>query len=198
MKLALYSHKSPLLERWTNALKWHECHSINWSQVAKLDEMEPLLVHWESMSIEEQEQLKGIALERPVIALTDTPDTDEGRRLILTGVRGYANAFIHPTLLPEVVEEVRKGNVWAVPEILQAILKSFLQSKPGQTAINYDCSQLSEREFEVYEMLMTGASNKEIARSLEITERTVKAHVAAILRKTGAPDRVHLIVHGVT
>ena len=160
--------------------------------------MKPLLIHWQSLSASQREQVNKITPERAVVVLTDTPEVEEGRRLILAGVRGYANSYIHETLLPDLMAEIQKGNIWAVPEILQAILKNFLQSKPAQTRVEYDITQLSDRESEVYQELMKGSSNKEIARNLSITERTVKAHVAAILRKTGAPDRVHLIVHGVS
>ena len=50
------------------------------------------------------------------------------------------------------------------------------------------------RETETVEVLSTGASNKEIGRKLGITERTVKAHVSSILRKTDTADRVSLII----
>ena len=58
---------------------------------------------------------------------------------------------------------------------------------------------LTEREREVARAVARGAANKEIARELAITERTVKAHVGAILEKLGARDRLQLslIVNGV-
>jgi two-component system nitrate/nitrite response regulator NarL len=198
MDLALYAQNAGLLGRWSSVLSEHNCSALNWPQVAQLPPMQPLLVHWQSLTASQRAELTGITSERAVIVLTDLPEVEEGRSLILAGVRGYANAYIHETLLPEVVAEVQRGNIWAVPEILQAILKNFLQTKPHRAQAEYDISQLSERETEVYGELMQGASNKEIARNLSITERTVKAHVAAILRKTGAPDRVHLIVNGVS
>ena len=198
MELALYAQNAGLLDRWTRSLSDHQCQAINWSQIDSLPAMKPLLIHWQSLSASQREQVNKITPERAVVVLTDTPEVEEGRRLILAGVRGYANSYIHETLLPDLMVEIQKGNIWAVPEILQAILKNFLQSKPAQTRVEYDITQLSDRESEVYQELMKGSSNKEIARNLSITERTVKAHVAAILRKTGAPDRVHLIVHGVS
>lgn len=198
MELALFSLNAGLLNRWKQALSGHTCTAINWSGVDELPEMQPLLVHWQSLTPDERARLADIAKQRAVVVLTDTPENREGTQLIMSGVRGYANSYIHETLLPGLVDEVHKGNIWAVPELLQAILKGFLQSKPTQTDKEYDISALSGREAEVYQELMKGSGNKEIARNLNITERTVKAHVAAILRKTGAPDRVHLIVHGVS
>jgi len=198
MELALYAQNAGLLDRWSRSLSEQQCQAINWSQVDSLPAMKPLLIHWQSLSAAQREQINKITPERAVVVLTDTPEVEEGRRLILAGVRGYANSYIHETLLPDLMAEIQKGNIWAVPEILQAILRDFLQSKPAQARVEYDITQLTDRETEVYQELMKGSSNKEIARNLSITERTVKAHVAAILRKTGAPDRVHLIVNGVT
>ena len=58
---------------------------------------------------------------------------------------------------------------------------------------------LTEREREVAIAVAQGASNKEIARQLDITERTIKAHVGAILEKLGVRDRLQLslIVNGI-
>jgi len=197
MQVALFSLNATLLNRWAQALSEHDCKAINWTSVETLPPMQPLLLHWESLTLEERGQVVTIAQQRAVVVLTDTPDMVEGRRLILSGVRGYANSYIHNSLLPELLLEVQRGNIWAVPELLQAILRDFIKSRPLPTDQEYDISSLSSRESEVYQELMKGSGNKEIARNLNITERTVKAHVAAILRKTGAPDRVHLIVHGV-
>ncbi len=57
-----------------------------------------------------------------------------------------------------------------------------------------DLSILTEREKEVTQAVITGASNKEIARQLDITERTVKAHLSAIFQKLDVRDRMHLML----
>jgi DNA-binding NarL/FixJ family response regulator len=54
------------------------------------------------------------------------------------------------------------------------------------------------REQEVLRMLVAGCSNKDIAVPLGIAERTVKAHVAKLLRKVGVPNRVMLSMHAIT
>jgi DNA-binding NarL/FixJ family response regulator len=56
----------------------------------------------------------------------------------------------------------------------------------------------TSREKEVLEMVATGCSNKEIAAPLAIAERTVKAHVASLMRKVGVQNRIELAVHAVT
>ncbi len=54
------------------------------------------------------------------------------------------------------------------------------------------------REKEVLELLVAGSSNKEIGMALGIEERTVKTHVAKLMRKVGAANRIALSVHAIT
>ncbi len=58
--------------------------------------------------------------------------------------------------------------------------------------------RISERELEVLRLLVSGCSNKEIADHSASRERTVKAHVAQLLRKVGVQNRIALSVHAVT
>jgi DNA-binding NarL/FixJ family response regulator len=61
-----------------------------------------------------------------------------------------------------------------------------------------DLLPFTSREKEVLGMLVAGCSNKEIAAPLGIAERTVKAHVAKLFRKTGVSNRIMLSVHAIT
>ena len=58
-----------------------------------------------------------------------------------------------------------------------------------------DKLSLTQREQEVLDLLMQGKSNREIAAILAITHHTVKAHISAILKKTGTKTRVEAIIH---
>lgn len=198
MNVALYAMNAALLERWRQALAANDQYrvrSINLAALESLGQADVALLHWEDLTAEQRERIQRQELNCQLVVLADTPNFAEGRQLILNGIRGYANSYIHASLLPAVVSEVAAGNIWAVPELLQVILKGFLDRR-NPVALNYDLSELSERENQVFDRLIQGESNREIAAGLNITERTVKAHVGSILKKTGAPDRVHLIVHG--
>jgi len=59
-------------------------------------------------------------------------------------------------------------------------------------------ANVTEREKQVLKMLVAGLSNKEIGRPLGIVERTVKAHIAKMMRKVGVHNRIELSVHAVT
>ena len=80
---------------------------------------------------------------------------------------------------------------------------AFLISPPHQfrSRVARFCAgrvTLTDREREVLEMLVVGRSNKEIGGTLGIEERTVKAHVAKLLRKVGVQNRIALSVYAIT
>ncbi|MBV1787227.1 response regulator transcription factor [Marinobacterium sp. D7] len=154
------------------------------------------LVHWQSLAGSDRELLlahaHGCSLR--LIILTDHPDTDEGRELIRRGAKAYGNTFVTYSLLNEMIKTVQRGDIWAGPEVLQSVLRQLLEQVDPPTQTLADRYGLSERENEVLVEVMSGAANKVVARRLDITERTVKAHMSAILHKTGAKDRVELIL----
>ena len=190
----LFSLNASLLGRWQNALETVQPVCISEPDYAELSPDDIVLLHLQSLTDDQRKAMLMHSRSARIIVLTDTPDFDEGRQFILSGIRGYVNTYIHETLMPDMLVEIEKGNIWAVPELIQSVLQNLLKQNVPDSD-QYDLSGLSEREREVFDQLVKGLSNKDIASALNITERTVKAHVGGILRKTGAPDRVHLILH---
>ena len=139
---------------------------------------------------------RGVA--QPLIVLADEPGDDDALAALATGASGYCNSHAASEVLQQVAMVVANGGVWVGQRLMQRLLAGtarLLQPSPsGDWA-----RTLTEREREVARAVARGAANKEIARELAITERTVKAHVGAILEKLGARDRLQLslIVNGV-
>lgn len=113
--------------------------------------------------------------------------------LFAAGLRGYCNRMARAERLRQVVEVVEGGEVWVGETLMSQLV--MLQKSPIETASESPAARgLSDREREVLYWVLRGAGNKDIARGLGISERTVKAHVAAILRAFNAPDRLHLVL----
>ena len=126
-----------------------------------------------------------------VLILSSTPDDAEAVRWLGHGAAGYLHAFSLPETLRQVVAVVESGGVWVGSQLMQQLCARFGQlSKPQHPLL----SALTEREREVVAHLRTGKSNKQIARDMDISERTVKAHLTAIFGKLGVPDRVQLLL----
>ncbi len=116
-------------------------------------------------------------------------------KAIAAGAKGCVDESASFSELVRAIRTVRGGSVW-VPRRLLAMFVEQAQSSNEQGVLVGE--RFTIREMEVLRMLVAGCSNKEIAAPLGIEERTVKAHVAKLLRKVGVPNRVMLSVHAVT
>lgn len=108
------------------------------------------------------------------------------------GVKGllhYAEAFVH---LPDAVRMVAGGGYWVERRVLSRFVDSMIHNSRRRFA-HAPAARFSPREREVLDCLLGNLSNKEIARKLEISERTAKFHVSNLLIKFGVRRRVDLI-----
>jgi DNA-binding NarL/FixJ family response regulator len=114
-------------------------------------------------------------------------------RSITSGARAYLDGSAGPLAVRQAVEAVIQGSIWAPRRILTILIDRLL-SQPGAPAAAFSSLAFSPRERQVLELIMSGSSNREIATVLGIEERTVKAYVTSLFRKTGAENRVSLSV----
>jgi DNA-binding NarL/FixJ family response regulator len=136
----------------------------------------------------------------PVVVLSDQPDDEEALRCFAAGAKGYCNSHAVPELLQRVAEVVRQGGLWIGESLMQRLLQGTARipvPAPVGASTEWE-ALLTEREQQVARAVASGASNKEIARQLGITERTIKAHTGAIFSKLDVRDRLQLslLVHG--
>ena len=133
-----------------------------------------------------------------VIAMTRNPAMDELRVALGQGARGYVHAVSAPVLLRQAAEVVQGGGMWLPPEVVNGVVRALSGAASGSgdmtSSMDAALAGLSDRERAVAEAVATGLSNKEVARRLGITERTVKAHLSAVFRKLGLRDRMQLAV----
>ncbi|MFP4463344.1 MAG: LuxR C-terminal-related transcriptional regulator [Guyparkeria sp.] len=133
-----------------------------------------------------------------VIAMSCEPAMEELRRALGCGARGYVHAVSPPALLQQAAQAVQTGGIWLPAEVVNAVVRvlSTTLDVPGNVtrAVAPLLASLTERERAVAEAVAGGLSNKEVARRLDITERTVKAHLSAAFRKLGVRDRMQLVV----
>jgi DNA-binding NarL/FixJ family response regulator len=131
----------------------------------------------------------------PCVVLSDQPSDEEALAAFAAGARGYCNTHAAAQLLIQIAAVVLQGGLW-IGESLMKRLVSATGRLQGSfaPAVEGDgwSKSLTDREKQVARTLAGGASNKEIARALGITERTVKAHVGAIFEKLQVRDRLQL------
>ncbi len=130
-----------------------------------------------------------------VVVTSRAPDEDEGIAMLRVGARGYCNVYIDPRLLEKVITAVQAGEVWAGRRLVDRLVQLIANSAtpPAAAAAEPEgFATLTALEREVALMVGEGVGNKAIAQRLDITERTVKAHLAAAFSKLGVPGRLQL------
>lgn len=119
---------------------------------------------------------------------------------IAAGVVACCGDDVSVTDMERIVSVVLQGGVWisrtTLPHFVDRLQAfSARADAPVVSGDNGAVSELTSRQLEVARLVGQGASNKEIARTLGITDRTVKAHLTAIFEKLGVTDRLHLALY---
>jgi DNA-binding NarL/FixJ family response regulator len=136
--------------------------------------------------------MDGVAVLRPlraaglrVLVLTSATEPSAAAAAVRAGAAGVVYKDIDPAALVRAIRSVHDGNVLLAPEAIGSLIR-------GSRA-----DTLTAREREVLAGIADGKSNREIARLLRVSEKTVKAHVSAVLAKLGVQDRTQAAVYAV-
>ena len=127
-----------------------------------------------------------------IMALADSPDEDQELALFRAGVRGVCPLDAPADVLARAIGVVLHGELWIRRALVAKLVDSLAAKEADTSGATGRFAVLTPREIEIARLIGQGASNKRIARHLAITERTVKGHLTAIFRKTGAVDRLTL------
>lgn len=119
-----------------------------------------------------------------VLVLTSFSDRERVREVLAAGAIGYVLKDSEPADLLAAVRSAAAGHVPIDPRVAVALLPSS-----GDPVRDGVVAGLSPRETEVLRLVAQGLANKQIARALGITERTVKAHLGRVFREIGVLDR---------
>ena len=140
--------------------------------------------------------LKATRPDLRIIVTGSGMDEETILKAIASGAKGYVDEAATPAEFVQAIRIVHQGSVWAPRRVLSMFIER-VTSSPGRI---FPAGRVTftDREKEVLEMLVAGRSNKEIGAALGIEERTVKAHVAKLMRKVGVQNRIALSVHAIT
>lgn len=128
------------------------------------------------------------------IAMTSLPRFDQCVHLMKMGIQGYMNTHSSLLNLNSAIQSIQNGGMWFDPGIVQDIIGNLSVSDTLEAQNEID--RLSEREIQIAHYVSKSLSNRQIAEQLEISERTVKAHLLACYHKLDLHDRVALALWG--
>ncbi len=132
-----------------------------------------------------------------VIMLTVSEDADDLLDALRAGARGYLLKNIETDFLLQSLRSAARGESVMSSQMACKLADAMRTPQKEKIAAETSPEKLSPREREIIIMLASGASNKEIARSLSLAESTVKIHVQGILRKLNLASRVQAAVYAV-
>lgn len=136
-----------------------------------------------------------------IIMLTSHNKESEVLAALSSGATGYCLKNISSELLEEVIKMIDRGICWLDSSISNVVLKNLpkIENINNMNTLNLIDTKykLSSRELNVLRLLINGRSNEEIAKELNISIHTAKAHVGSIFRKLSVTDRVQAAVKAV-
>jgi NarL family two-component system response regulator LiaR len=124
-----------------------------------------------------------------VIALTSVLEDASVTGAVKAGAIGYLMKDTEAEELGRAIKAAAEGRVYLAPEAAARLMREVRTPESPET--------LTERETEVLQLLARGKANKQIATSLYVTEKTVKAHVSSILAKLGVQSRTQAALYAV-
>lgn len=157
-------------------------------------ELEYLVVDFNSAT-DGMKTLESVKRSRPGIRqIVIGPDQNDELVLeaITAGARAYLDSSADPHIVRMAIEIVVGGSIWAPRRLLSRLIDRLVGTSGGNSGPG--SLQLTARERQVLDLILLARSNREIARELGIEERTVKAHVGRLMRKTGAENRIELSI----
>lgn len=153
-------------------------------------------------ALELARQLRHLSPRMAIIMLTAFEDEEQLFQSMKLGAAAYLLKGISPDELVSAVRNVSKGiyiindSILSRPTVASRVLRTFREmtaEEPPEVQPLY--SPLSAREIEILDYIARGNSNKEIAKSLKISDQTVKNHITSILKKLSVNDRTAAVVH---
>jgi DNA-binding NarL/FixJ family response regulator len=133
------------------------------------------------------ETIRAEGIDTEILAVTSVLEDEVVIRAIRAGATGYLLKDTEAAELCRAIHAAAAGQVQLAPAAAAKLMREVAAPKSPET--------LTERETEVLRLLAHGRANKEIARELSISERTVKSHISSILGKLDVQSRTQAALH---
>jgi two-component system nitrate/nitrite response regulator NarL len=141
---------------------------------------------------QQMQALKQLVPGAYFVGMSDLPNDLEALAVFSVMAKGYCNTHAGAEVLLNVASVVQQGGVWIGESLMQKLLGMPPVVPQLELAAESWSGVLTGRETEVAKAIAVGATNKQIATQMGITERTVKAHVGAVLDKLKLKNRLQL------
>jgi DNA-binding NarL/FixJ family response regulator len=198
MKTLFFSSDLAIVDEWKKkeqANSYTLCYDIESLQEllhANNEEEYIVVVDFDSVAGELNKLISANKLPEKTVVLEKVPEIASGKMLITHGVKAYANSRISAVNYKQMIQTVAANKIWTYPELTATLATlSYELSKTSRDLLRH---RLSIKEVAVVYAILQGLTNDAIAKKLNITLRTVKAHISSIFSKLHINDRVSLVL----
>lgn len=198
MQILFFSSNLDMIDEWKrrhSVASCRSCYSLD-SLQKELENLGTclLIADYDSVAHDLNKLIYSDKLPQNTIVLERVPEIVTGKMLISHGVKAYGNSRMLTVHFSQMFETVLDGKVWTYPELTAALARRINITALSAEATELINNKLTPKENEVIHLILNGLTNDAIASKLEITPRTVKAHVSAIFTKLHVNDRVSLVL----
>ncbi len=126
-----------------------------------------------------------------IILLEDVPSFKNGSNYLRFGINAYGNVIMLKENLEQALDVVKSDNIWLYPDFISEMISKIPTNSEGTSLL---LEKLTPAQKNVALLIKDGLTNKEVAIELNITPRTVKAHLSSIYEKLEVSDRLALAI----
>lgn len=198
MKTIYFSADQDMLNEWTGKLKIksfgvaYDLESLE-NEISK-DDRNIIIADFDTVSHNINTLISLGKLPKDVIILEKSPAIPTGKKLIYNGVKAYGNSRMLQHHFDQMFRVVLSGRTWTYPELTAALVSKVNKNSLDKESVKMLKDRLTDKEVGIVYLILEGLTNDAIAEKVNISTRTVKAHVSSIFAKLHVNDRVSLIL----
>ncbi|WP_415398064.1 response regulator transcription factor [Sulfurimonas sp. CS5] len=198
MNIIFFSSSFDTIDEWKkrhNIEVCTSCYDLN-SLNAQLNSSDSAIIiaDYDSVAIDINHWISSSTLPQNLIVLERAPEITTGKMLVYHGVKAYGNSRMLTHHYMQMLQTVKNGNIWTYPALTSKLTPTTQKNSLNDDAKKLLENRLSQKESEVVYLILEGLTNDAIASRMDITTRTVKAHVSSIFSKLHINDRVSLVL----
>jgi len=196
MKIILFSSNIDIINEWKqrhnikNSTICYDISSLN--NELKDDKNSIVIADYDTVASGINTLISSATIPENLIILEKAPAITTGKTLIFRGIKAYGNSRMLTHHYNQMINTVLDSNIWTYPELTAEISRT--NTSLNDNSIELIENRLSSKELDVVYLILNGLTNDAIAKNLDITTRTVKAHISSIFSKLHVNDRVSLVL----
>lgn len=153
-----------------------------------------VIADYDSVNSEINKLISSNTMLNNLIILEKSPEIATGKMLISHGIKAYGNSRMLKVHFEQMLKTVQNSKVWTYPELTASLVKSQSISLLNKNSTKLLENRLTLKEIDVVYLILEGLTNDAIGSTLNITTRTVKAHISSIFNKLHINDRLSLVL----